>query len=50
MELKLKAYIITRSEPYPSLYENADFSLGAIKNSIKDGEIKTNQILKEIPK
>lgn len=43
-------HYITRSEPYPSLYENADFSLGAIKNSIKDGEIKTNQILKEIPK
>jgi NTE family protein len=43
-------HYITRSEPYPSLYENADFSLGAIKNSIKDGEIKTNQVLKEIPK
>jgi NTE family protein len=43
-------HYITRSEPYPSLYENADFSLAAIKNSIKDGEIKTNQILKEISK
>lgn len=43
-------HYITRSEPYPSLYENADFSLGTIKNSIKDGEIKTNQILKEISK
>ena len=43
-------HYITRSEPFPSLYENADFSLGAIKNSIKDGEIKANQILKEISK
>jgi NTE family protein len=43
-------HYITRTEPYPSLYENADFSLGAIRNSIKDGEIKTNQILKEISK
>ena len=41
-------HYITRSEPDPSLYENADFSLGAIKNSIADGEIKTNQILREI--
>ena len=41
-------HYITRSEPYPSLYENADFSLGAIKNSIRDGEIKTNQILRDI--
>jgi NTE family protein len=46
-EIKAVHYI-TRSEPYPSLYENADFSLGAIKNSIKDGETKTNDILKEI--
>ena len=45
-EIKAVHYI-TRSEPFPSLYENADFSLGAIKNSIKDGEIKTNQILKK---
>jgi NTE family protein len=43
-------HYITRTESYPSLYENADFSLGAIRNSIKDGEIKTNQILKEISK
>lgn len=41
-------HYITRSESDPSLYENADFSLGAIKNSIADGEIKTNQILREI--
>jgi NTE family protein len=41
-------YYITRSEPFASLYENADFSIDTIKASIKDGEIKTNQILKNI--
>ena len=41
-------YYITRSDPSPSLYENADFSLDTIKASIKDGELKTNQILKDI--
>jgi hypothetical protein len=39
---------ITRTELIPSLYENADFSLPTIKNSINDGEIKTYQILKDI--
>ena len=41
-------YYITRSEPFPSLYENADFSVDTVKASIKDGESKTNQKLKEI--
>ena len=41
-----RVHYITRSEPFPSLYENADFSIDTIKASIKDGEIKTNQILK----
>jgi NTE family protein len=41
-------YYITRSEPSPSLYENADFSLDTVKASIKDGELKINQILKDI--
>ncbi|MFL6497207.1 MAG: DUF3734 domain-containing protein, partial [Nitrososphaera sp.] len=41
-------HYITRSEPFPSLYENADFSVDTIKDSIKDGELKTNQILKDI--
>ncbi len=40
-------YYITRYEQYPSLYENADFSVDTIKNSIKDGESKTNEILKD---
>lgn len=41
-------FYITRDEQFPSLYENADFSLDTIKNSIKDGESKTNQILKDV--
>ena len=41
-------YYITRSEPFPSLYENADFSVDTIKASIKDGESKTNQKLKDM--
>ena len=41
-------YYITRAEAFPSLHENADFSLEMIKASIKDGELKTNQILKDI--
>jgi NTE family protein len=43
-----RVHYITRSEPFPSLYENADFSADTIKASIKDGELKTNQILKDI--
>lgn len=41
-----QVHYITRHEPFPSLYENADFSVDTIKASIKDGEQKTNQILK----
>jgi NTE family protein len=43
-----RVHHITRSEPFPSLYENADFSVDTVKASIKDGELKTNQILKDI--
>ncbi len=43
-----RVHYITRSEPFPSLYENADFSIDTIKASIRDGELKTNQILKGI--
>jgi NTE family protein len=43
-----RVHYITRSEPFPSLYENADFSAETIKASIKDGELKTNQILRAI--
>jgi NTE family protein len=37
---------ITRDEPFPHMYENADFSPQTIKNSIKEGEMKTIQALK----
>jgi NTE family protein len=43
-----RVHYITRSEPFPSLYENADFSVDTIKASIKDGELKTNEILKGV--
>ena len=38
---------IIRDEPSPRFYENTDFSVKAIKNSIKEGESKTNQILEK---
>jgi NTE family protein len=41
-------YHITRYEPFPSLYENADFSRNTIGDSIKDGELKTNKMLQNI--
>jgi NTE family protein len=41
-------YYITRSELFPSLYENADFSVDTVKASIRDGELKTNQKLRDI--
>jgi NTE family protein len=41
-------YYISRDEPFPNLYENADFSIDTIKASIKEGESKTKQILKDI--
>jgi NTE family protein len=41
-------YYISRDEPFPNLYENADFSADTIRSSIKDGELKTKQILKDI--
>ena len=40
-------YYITREERFPSLYENADFSIETIKASIKDGELKTKAILED---
>jgi NTE family protein len=43
-------YYISRDEPVHSIYENADFSPKVIKNSIREGEMKTNQILDEIAK
>ncbi len=39
-------YYVKRDEPYPHMAENADFSPEVIKNSIKEGEEKTDQIIK----
>jgi NTE family protein len=44
-EIKDIVYV-TRDEPFPHMYENADFSPPTIKNSIKEGEMKTIQALK----
>jgi NTE family protein len=41
-------HYITREEKHPHMYENADFSVKTIKESISDGELKTNEILKDI--
>src|SRR5215831_3161787 len=39
---------ITRDEPSQEYLENTDFSIETIRNSIKDGETKANQILEKI--
>jgi NTE family protein len=39
---------ITRDEPFPHYYEDTDFSLETIRNSIKQGESKTNEILQKL--
>ncbi len=41
-------FYITRDEPTPHLYENADFSVDTIKNSIKEGEVKTIQVIRDM--
>jgi NTE family protein len=43
-------YYISRDEAFSSIYENADFSPRAIKDSIREGEMKTKQIVDEITK
>ena len=46
-----ETYYITREEKDSShLYENADFSPKALKDSIKQGELKTTRILDEVAK
>jgi NTE family protein len=41
-----KIFYISRDEPYPHIYENADFSPETIKNSIQEGERKTIQAIR----
>ncbi|MDW0263117.1 MAG: hypothetical protein QN823_08965, partial [Nitrososphaeraceae archaeon] len=43
-------HYISRDEPVHSFYENADFSPKAIKDWIKQGELKTTQILDKVAK
>lgn len=45
-----KIFYITRNEEFPHIYENADFSLDTIKESIREGEKKTNEILHHVKK
>ncbi|MDQ3967523.1 MAG: patatin-like phospholipase family protein [Thermoproteota archaeon] len=40
-----KIFHISRDEPFPHMYENADFSPETIKNSIEEGETKTNHAI-----
>ncbi|HEY9386859.1 MAG TPA: patatin-like phospholipase family protein [Nitrososphaeraceae archaeon] len=44
-EIKNIIYV-TRDEPFPHMYENADFSPETIKSSIREGEMKTIEALK----
>jgi NTE family protein len=41
-------FYISRDEPFPHIYENADFSPETIKNSIEEGETKTNQAIRKM--
>jgi NTE family protein len=41
-------YYVKRDEPFPHMSENADFSPEIIKNLIKEGEEKTNEIINKI--
>ena len=43
-----ETYYIKREEKEPHLYEDTDFSINVIKNSIKDGEQQTNQVISEM--
>lgn len=45
-----KTYYITREEKDSNLYENAEFSVEVIKNSIKDGEVQTNKVINQMSK
>jgi NTE family protein len=41
-------FYISRDEPFPHIYENADFSPETIKNSIEEGQTKTNQAIRKM--
>ncbi len=39
---------IVRDEPFPRFYENTDFSVETVRDSINDGESKTNKMLEKL--
>ena len=41
-------FYISRDEPFPHIYENADFSPETIRNSIEEGETKTDQSIRNM--
>jgi NTE family protein len=43
-----KIFHISRDEPFPHIFENADFSPETIKNSIEEGETKTTQVIRKM--
>ena len=43
-----KIFYISRDEPFPHIFENADFSPETIKNSIEEGKTKTNQAIRKM--
>jgi NTE family protein len=43
-----RIFYISREERFPHYYENADFSPETIKNSIEEGEMKTDQVIGNI--
>jgi NTE family protein len=43
-----KIFYISRDEPFPHIFENADFSPETIKNSIEEGQTKTNQAIRKM--
>ncbi|MGI9011294.1 MAG: patatin-like phospholipase family protein [Nitrososphaeraceae archaeon] len=47
-EIKKILYITREEDHRHHMYENADFSLATIKDSIKQGEIKTNEALAKL--
>ena len=49
-EIKETYYITREEKDFSHLYENADFSVDVIKNSIKDGELQTNQVINKMSK
>jgi NTE family protein len=48
MVLRSEAYHISRDEPFPYFFEDADFLIETIKASIREGELKANRALQKM--